>query len=146
MYLRCLKYIICHKWFVFIACCRLGIPWRGIVHDLSKFRPAEFFPYARYFYNSLPITKRIKVDFDKAWLLHIHRNPHHWQFWLLQEDDGPLKKLPIPIKYLKEMLADWNGAGRAQSGKDNTTNWYMKNKHKIKLNNVSRLWIERGLM
>lgn len=35
-----LSYIIRHKWFVFIAACKLGIPWRGITHDLSKLMPA----------------------------------------------------------------------------------------------------------
>ena len=23
----------------------------------------------------------------KAWLLHIHRNPHHWQYWVLINDN-----------------------------------------------------------
>ncbi|MFR1480703.1 MAG: DUF5662 family protein [Hydrogeniiclostridium mannosilyticum] len=25
--------------------------------------------------------------FQRAWLLHIHRNPHHWQHWVLINDD-----------------------------------------------------------
>ena len=42
-------YIIRHKWYVFIECCKLGIIWRGIWHDWHKFLPGEFFPYAIHF-------------------------------------------------------------------------------------------------
>jgi len=161
VYWKYLKYVIIHKWFVFIECCKMGIIWRGIVHDLSKLRPSEFIPYARYFYGDYPRyqtgQKEIKtrwphifkedVDrkFDKAWLYHIHRNPHHWQFWLLHEDDGPIKNIAIPMKYLKEMLCDWRGAGRAITGKDNTPDWYFKNREKIILRIVNRRWIEKKL-
>ena len=41
-----LSYLLRHKWFVFIECCKQGIFWRGLVHDCSKFLPDEFFPYA----------------------------------------------------------------------------------------------------
>lgn len=29
-------------------------------------------------------------NFNRAWLLHIHRNPHHWQHWVLINDDPEL--------------------------------------------------------
>lgn len=31
-----------HKWVVFKLCCKVGQPWRGLVHDLSKYSPTEF--------------------------------------------------------------------------------------------------------
>jgi hypothetical protein len=49
--------------------------------------------------------------FDRAWLAHQHRNPHHWQHWLLREDDGKTKVLLMPVEYVDEMVADWLGAG-----------------------------------
>lgn len=151
MYWKYFKYVIKHKWFVFIECVRLGQMWRGITHDLSKFLPDEFIPYARHFYGYWPTYKEvsqitrndnftkegIQRAFNLAWLKHIHRNPHHWQYWLLQEDDGDLKRLPMPKKYIKEMVADWKGAGRAITGINNPQeckNWYNKNKDKIRLN------------
>ena len=162
MYWKYLKYVIRHKWFVFRECLKIGLIWRGITHDLSKFKPSEFIPYARYFYGKYPkygklsngdhiyylkglFQEDIDRRFDKAWLYHIHRNKHHWQFWLLQEDDGPLKNIPIPMKYLKEMLCDWKGAGQAEAGEDNTPSWYLKNKQNINLNQINRKWIERKL-
>jgi len=100
-----LKYVVRHKWFVFVECCRLGIPWRGLVHDLSKFRISEWFAYVNQFYgewgyrysqerdggcgDELARQAETFAAFDKAWLLHQHRNPHHWQAWLLREDSPP---------------------------------------------------------
>ena len=161
MYLKYLWYVIRHKWFVLKECFKVGLYWRGITHDLSKLRPSEFIPYARYFYSFFGVGwsqekyggcgdeiarhQEISMAFDRAWLYHIHRNPHHWQFWLLQEDDGSLKKIPMPVKYLKEMLTDWRGAGRAITGKDNTPEWYLENKDKIKLGKIQHRWLELKL-
>lgn len=149
------KYIVRHRWFVFIEACKLGIPWRGLVHDLSKFLPSEWFPYANYFYSEKSKKGLGKSgyckpddtedqDFDKAWLLHQHRNRHHWQFWILSEDSGVTKTLEMPLVYRKEMLADWRGAGKAQRMPD-TKAWYLENKYKIKIGKDTRRWIETQL-
>ena len=158
MYWKYLKYVTLHKWYVFLECWKAGIWWEGFVHDWSKFRLSEFIPYARNFfghyssYDSNEVKNKsglfkedIKRKFDYAWLLHIHRNPHHWQFWLLQEDNGPPKNIPIPIKYLKEMICDWRGAGKSITGKDNILEWYKKNKDKINLNRINRKLVEHKI-
>lgn len=31
-----------HKWLVMKHCFRLGLYWRGLTHDLSKYMPSEF--------------------------------------------------------------------------------------------------------
>ena len=50
-HLNYLKYVLRHKWFVLLASIRIGAPlWGAIIHDLSKFRPSEWIPYARCFY------------------------------------------------------------------------------------------------
>ena len=77
-----LGYVLRHKGYVFRAACRLGIPWRGLVHDLSKFRPSEFLPYDRHLYaqdgSSQPRRDKTgyytpvssdDTTFDTAWLL-----------------------------------------------------------------------------
>ncbi|MBI2934662.1 MAG: hypothetical protein HYY29_03725 [Chloroflexi bacterium] len=147
-HIRYAKYVLRHKWYVFIACCRLGIPWQGITHDLSKFRPSEWGPYAEYFYGKHRITAPCVTEafFDEAWLFHQHRNPHHWQYWLLREDSSPdIKIMHMPDKYRREMLADWRGAGRAITGKDDTLTWYTKNKDRMTLHYTTREWIEDQL-
>lgn len=131
-----LKYLLRHKAFVFVAGLRIGAsPWRTLLHDLSKFAVAEWTPYAKYFYggygrNQPPDVQRA---FDFAWLHHQKKNPHHWQYWVLREDDGATKLLPMPEKYLLEMVADWMGAGRAITGAWNPNPWYEKNAEKILL-------------
>ena len=163
-HLRYLKSQLRHKWFVFAECCKLGIPLAGITHDLSKFLPSEWIPYARYFYGEYPEGAKIDAwgrshysgptkesvarDFDVAWLHHQHRNKHHWQRWLLTLDsarsNGKLFPMQMPDKYRKEMLADWRGAGRAYGDPD-TAGWYMKNKDQIQLHPKTRRWIEDEL-
>jgi len=141
-----LKYVLKHKWYVFQECCKLGIPWRGFLHDMSKFRPSEWKPYAEYFYGRYPMDEKPPSEskaFDIAWLHHQKRNPHHWQYWILKEDSGSTHNIEMPIVYRKEMYADWVGAGKAITGKDNIIPWYNKNKDNIKLGWETRRWIER---
>jgi len=134
----------------------MRIIWRGIIHDLSKFLPSEFVPYANHFYGDKK-QKRDKTgyykptdtgdkDFDFAWLLHQKRNRHHWQWWILPEDKGGIIILDMPIKYRKEMLCDWRGASRAQGYGNSIIKWYEKNKNKMQLHKDTRKWIERKII
>ncbi len=147
-----LKYLIRHKWFVFIECCKEGIIWRGIVHDISKILPTEFFPYANHDFDAerdetgyYKPTDTGDKKFDFAWLLHQKRNRHHWQWWILPEDNGGVKVLEMPIKYRKEMVCDWRGAGKAQKNGVETITWYEANKHKMQLGEKTRKWIENKI-
>lgn len=150
-YLKYLKYVFVHKWYVAIECMKVGAFWSAKTHDLSKFRPSEFFPYVEHFYGE---DKKEYSDFhepgedivfDTAWLKHIHRNPHHWQYWVLKEDSGEVKTIPMTNRYRKEMLCDWRGAGKAQGKGDNTVGWYKENKDKMILHPDTRQWIEDQL-
>lgn len=153
-------YVLRHKWFVFVECCRLGVPLRGIVHDLSKFLPSEWFAYVHAFY---PIDAGERVEheetedhdpgsvagaFDLAWLLHQKRNPHHWQYWVLIQDDDLPKVLPMPDGLRREMLADWRGAGRAQGKADpnDCLRWYLEHREKMELHPDTRKWIDDRLV
>ncbi len=160
MYLRYLWYILRHKWFVFVECVKVGLPLRGIIHDLSKLRPDEFIPYARYFYGkweprsrtllhaSLGVSVRYKEDverdFDAAWNRHQKRNSHHWQYWILSNDDGTTKVLKMSHIARREMLADWRGTGRTLR-KPDTKAWYLVNRDKMQLYSDTRAWIECSL-
>lgn len=156
MHWRYLSYVLRHKWYVFLECCKVGIPWRGIIHDLSKFSPAEWFPYARHFYGPGAKQRRDKTGYYKptdtgdpafniAWLHHANGNDHHWQWWTQVEDDQKsIKVYPMSEAARKEMLADWRGAGKAQ-GKPDTFAWYQANKDKMLLHPETREWIEKAL-
>lgn len=160
-HLRYASYVIRHKWFVFRAGLKTKAPiWRLVIHDWSKLTPAEWFPYVQTFYGwktedykqaarhnvwmkgARGSEWRSPGAFDRAWLHHQHRNPHHWQHWLLREDDGDTKALEMPEKFVREMVADWMGAGRAITGKWEVTDWYAKNAAKIVLHPDSRALAE----
>lgn len=149
-YLQYLKYIIRHKYYVMIECFKYGLYWRGLIHDISKFLPSEFFPYVKYFYINERFEK-YKIEYNKieddkkfnyAWLFHIKRNPHHWQHWVLLEDEGNIIPLDMPYKYIIEMICDWIGASKTQGYGNNIKEWYKKNKDKMKLSIKTRSLVE----
>lgn len=118
---------------------RVGAPvWRLLIHDWSKFLPVEWTPYVKNFYTDQPD----QAAFDRAWLHHQHYNPHHWQHWLLREDDGGTKILPMTADYAREMVADWMGAGRAITGRWGVASWYESNKENIVLADSTRWYVE----
>ena len=147
------KYVVRHKWFVLLWARRLGVPLhRAVLHDWHKFLPREFFPYAHAFYNA-DGSKRVRRDssgaynptkigaeFDYAWLSH-QKAKHHWQSWIMLGDGGSMRPLPIPATYLREMVADWCGAGQAQ-GSLNPKAWYTHNKDNLVLAPESRERLE----
>ena len=77
-------------------------------HDMSKTQPDEYDAYDRYFYGKKRTDEVVK-DFNVAWLKHIHRNPHHWQHWVLINDDeeNGVEVLDMPHTYIVEMICDW---------------------------------------
>lgn len=151
-HLRYAHYILRHKFFVFHECWKLGLYWQGITHDLSKLLPSEWRPYAEFFYAKGARPHRGATGdaaFDFAWLLHQKRNRHHWQWWILPEasahgEAGELKVLPMPLRYRREMLCDWRGAGRALKNPD-TKAWWKANKAKMTLHPTTRQWLEEQL-
>ena len=109
--LKYLWYVVQHKWFVMLECFKEGLYWQGIIHDLSKFSPAEFFSYAlRFFYKTEDQERleKIRNAFFYAWLHHLHHNKHHWDHWILEG-----KPLKMPKKYVIEMICDWRAMGRS---------------------------------
>jgi hypothetical protein len=51
-------------------------------HDESKNHANEYEAYDAYFYGGNRSHKVVQ-DYNAAWLRHLHRNPHHWQHWIL---------------------------------------------------------------
>lgn len=106
--------IVKHKHYVFLASIEAGIPFRGLMHDLSKFSFIEFFNSAKYYtgYRSPIDNEKDEKGYSYAWLHHRGRNPHHWEYWIDNLSSGG-EALKIPIKYVIEMICDWIGAGKA---------------------------------
>ena len=110
--------VIHHKWIVFLLCCKAGIPFRGIVHDLSKFSPTEFWQGVKYYKDGKrsPIQyAKEDYGYSKAWLHHRGRNKHHPEYWY---DSNAPQSLPIiPFKYMCETICDQLAAGKVYKGK-----------------------------
>lgn len=146
-HLAYLIYLLRHKWFVAVAGRKLKLSWwRILTHDLSKFRPSEWFPYARTFYDSTGRKQyNESSEFDVAWLKHQHRNSHHWQYWLLRQDDGGFKNIEMRYMDIIEMVSDWMGAGRAITGRWEVQQWYEKNNTKMSLHQNTKMKVEKIL-
>ena len=115
-----------HRFKVFEHCVKCGIPWRGFVHDLSKFSPEELFESVKYFtgYRSPIGVCRRETGMSKAWLHHKGRNKHHIEYWLDPDcTDQPL----MPYKYAVECICDKIAATKTYNkGKYNDS---MPNEH-----------------
>lgn len=159
-YWKYLKYLLEHKKNVFIVCWKKKMYLHAFTHDLSKFLPDEFFPYANWFYGeygqfeynklkelnkkfSLEISEKdalihsCRIKFNKAWKKHYTRNKHHWNYW--SEWNVPI----ITVKYIKQMICDWESMG-IKFG-DTAKEYYEKNKDRIKINKDSREVLEHLL-
>jgi len=101
---------------VFVHCAKCGILFRGLVHDLSKFSPAEFFESAEYYRGSYsPIVAcRKEKGVSLAWLHHKGRNRHHIEYWLDPEcEEQPM----MPYKFAVECICDKLAATKIYRGK-----------------------------
>ena len=67
-------------------------------HDLSKDDEEEYNAYDAYFYGRNRSYQVVK-DFNYAWLHHIHNNPHHWQYWILINDDPNEGEIIMDMPY-----------------------------------------------
>lgn len=114
-------------------------------HDESKYSTEEYDAYDKYFYGGNKSYAVVQA-FNYAWLHHIHHNPHHWQYWVLLEDDPesglPYKTLPIPLPYIFEMIADWWSFSWKSENLFEIFNWYAEHRSKQIINPKSREIVE----
>jgi hypothetical protein len=134
------RYVARHKFYVFVAGLHVRAPlWRLLVHDWSKFTKAEWNAYVQTFFGN---KDEDRTKFQRAWLHHIHRNPHHWNHHFLTQQDGRRVVFEMPEKLIREMVADWAGAGRAQLGRWEVGMWYWQNREKMILHEKTRARVE----
>ncbi len=114
-----LKTITIHKIFVMRHCFRLGLYKQGLTHDLSKYMPTELITGAKYYQGtrSPNAGEREAKGYSLAWMHHKGRNRHHYEFWtdynIVTKRDEPM---PMPIRFVLEMLADRMAASKVYLG------------------------------
>ena len=112
------------------------------VHDASKSNHREYYAYDKHFYGTEEEKAKSQETFDYAWLEHIHRNPHHWQYWVLIEDEGSIKPLKMSNDDVYEMIADWWSFSWKDGNLDEIFDWYGKHKEKMILHTETRKMVE----
>ena len=115
------KTITKHKILVMQGCFKVGLYWRGIAHDMSKYSPTEFFNGVRYFqgYRSPISAEREDKGYSEAWMHHKGRNKHHYEYWTdMNLETRQYESRPMPRKYLVEMVMDRRAASMNYQGKN----------------------------
>ena len=108
-----------HRHKVIAHCARAGILWQGLRHDLSKYSPTEFWQGVKFFDGTHSPTEdeRRTLGYSLAWMHHKGRNRHHWEYWTdLDMQTKAYAAVPMPPKYLAEMVADRIAACKTYQG------------------------------
>ncbi len=135
-------------------CFKLGMYKQGILHDLSKYSPAEFLVGVKYYqgYRSPNDAEREDNGYSSAWLHHKGRNKHHLEYWIdySLEDGHKMSGMKMPIKYVVEMFCDRIAASKVYRGKDYTDadayNYYQKSKSRYIINEYTAKLLESLLI
>jgi hypothetical protein len=109
-----------HRMLVASGCFQIGLYWQGLTHDLSKYSPTEFRNGIKYYQGTRSPNNAEREDkgYSEAWMHHKGRNRHHFEYWT---DISPVSRqyepMPIPRKYLAEMIMDRRAACMTYQGK-----------------------------
>lgn len=109
-----------HRHKVMRMCFKVGLYKQGLLHDLSKYTPSEFFPGVKYFQgNRSPQAKERELfGYSAAWLHHKGRNKHHFEYWVDSGANNNFVFVKMPAKYFGEMVCDRIAASKIYMGKD----------------------------
>lgn len=121
-----------------------GFEWQICFnHDASKTDPEEYDAYDAYFYGNNR-SYSVVQNFKKAWLRHIHNNPHHWQHWILINDEPKegMVVIDMPYIYVVEMICDWWSFSWTKGDLNEIFGWYEDRKDYMKLSANTRISVE----
>lgn len=112
-------------------------------HDQSKDEKDEYDAYDAYFYGNNR-SYEVVENYKRAWLRHLHRNPHHWQYWILINDDPKEGEivLEMPYDYIIEMICDWWAFSWASGKLYEIFDWYEEHSKYMKLATETRETVE----
>lgn len=120
-------------------CFRIGLYKQGLLHDLSKYEPVEFFVGCKYYQGdrSPNNAEREATGISRSWLHHKGRNKHHFEYWVdyVPGDEHIINGVPMPRKYVAEMVMDRISASRNYLGDkyDHTQplSYFLKSKERL---------------
>ena len=112
-----------HRHEVIKNCRKAGILRQGLVHDLSKYSLTEFIPGARFYQGTRSPNDREREvkGYSDAWMHHMGRNKHHFEYWRdYSPVDKKMKPVKMPLRYVVEMFCDRVAASKVYQGKNYT--------------------------
>lgn len=148
------KTITYHKYLVAKGCFAVGLYKQGLLHDLSKYSPTEFRVGMKYFQGdrSPNNAEREDIGYSSAWLHHKGRNRHHYEYWIdysMETVPGGMAPVPMPDKYIAEMMMDRIAASKVYMGKNYTDQaplaYYYKGTDQAPLHPYTRNLLEKML-
>ena len=143
-----------HKFLVAQGCFAVGLYWQGLMHDMSKYMPADFLVGAKYYIGteSPNNEERKHTGVSTAWLHHKGRNKHHFEYWIdysANKEEGTVG-LKMPAKYVAEMFCDRLAASKNYKGKGYNDSYpleyYQKSKHRIIIHPQTASLLEKMLV
>ena len=149
-----LKTITRHKLLVMHYCFRIGLYKQGLLHDLSKYSPVEFLVGCKYYQGdrSPNNAEREETGLSLSWLHHKGRNRHHYEYWIdyVPGDDRIINGVPMPRKYIAEMVMDRIAASKIYQGKNYTDaapyTYFSRNKEYIVMHPETKECLDRILL
>ena len=138
-----------HRQAVMYNCFRAGIPFQGLMHDLSKYALVELIPSVKYYQGTRSPNEqeRIEKGYSEAWMHHKGRNKHHFEYWT---DYSPVTKclepVKMPLRYVAEMFCDRVAASKIYSGEHYTEHepleYFLKAKPRRKIHPETSRFLE----
>ena len=156
-----LRYILSYKWQVLCECLRVGIVWRGLIHDLEVFYPRQYQAFAwksfgvplplleadRLHASGKPVPKwnerYVRERFLEAWRKHLRRTDHHWESWVIFGEERRLTLLPMPMDAVYELVASWAAKAKMITGdRANAIGFWRENYTRFRLHGKTIARIE----
>ena len=135
-------------------CFRAGMYKQGLLHDLSKYAPVEFLVGCKYYQGdrSPNNAEREDTGISKSWLHHKGRNKHHFEYWVdyAPGDEHIINGVPMPRKYIAEMVMDRIAASKIYQGKNYTDaapyTYFSRNKEYIVMHPETKACLDKILL
>ena len=143
-----------HKWIVMKNCFRIGLYRQGLLHDLSKYSPAEFKTGVLYYQGtrSPNAAEKEEKGYSEAWLHHKGRNKHHFEYWTdvsTAADHWQIVGVKMPVNYFAEMVMDRIAASKIYLGREYTDaapyRYFSRSKDYLVMHPETKAMLERVL-
>lgn len=134
-----------HRHKVMRYCFKCGLIKQGLLHDLSKYSPTEFFRGAKYYAGkySPHHNERNEKGYSMGWMHHKGRNKHHAEFWYDYNIElGEYAPVPMPDRYIAESLCDRVAACKIYNKKNfkitDPVDYFMNHEQKLIIHEESK--------